>query len=143
MTIPRLQVFRSVLAAILFSALCSCDNGGTLLVPPGGTAWVATDPIQCLGNPWERDWLAHNGNNYAAYPRDIDSQKVILRQYYAGLGIPIMEIVSIMTHPVTCMACTCPRGDTLYLLVPAGDADAMIGLGYRREAPGPLPPTTD
>jgi hypothetical protein len=128
--IPGLVLF----AAIAVSAL-SCDGGG-LLLSPQKDVWVATEPVQCLGNAWEQDWLARHGNDYGAYPRDLDSQKTIMVRYYAKFGVSVKEIESIVKFPVTCLACACPRGDTLYLLVPEDDANTMIFLGYRREEPG-------
>jgi hypothetical protein len=136
MEIPRVHLLRSVLGTTILLTMSSCDNAGILLVPRE-EVWVATEPVQCLGNPWEQDWLARHGNNYGAYPRDIDSQKTVLVEYYARFGVRVKNTISIVTHPVTCAACTCPRGDTLYLLVPEDDANTMILLGYRREEPQP------
>jgi len=113
--------------------LPSCDGGGGLLAPY--RTWVATEPVQCLGNPWERDWLERHGNDYEAYPRDPASQNAIVREYYARFGVDITDIVSIPKYQVVCAACSCPRGDTFYLYVRDRDVGTMLFLGYRREAP--------
>jgi hypothetical protein len=119
-------------------ALCvqSCDDGGGTLLPPAET-WVATEPTQCLTNPWEQDWLARHGNNYDAYPRDEESQQAIIVEYYARLGIDVGAVLSLPKYEIVCMACSCPRGDTLYLLVSEDHAGWMVGMGYRKEDPRP------
>ena len=132
---------RSVLTAALVACMTiagfllqSCDGNGGLL-GSRARAWVAIEPIQCLGNSWERDWLERHGNNYGGYPRDMDSQKTIIWEYYGRLGIGVDAVVSRPKYQVTCDACGCPRGDTLFLLVDEQSAGAMVCLGYRREEP--------
>ena len=124
--------------AVIILTAASCERHGFGVLTPAAGTWVATEPIQCLGNPWEQDWLSRHGNDARSYPRDRTSQETIIVDYYARLGIEVRRIVSIMTSPVTCDACTCPRGDTLFLLVPDRDAATMVALGYRPEAPPPF-----
>ena len=45
------------------------------------TVWVTIDPIQCLSNPWEQDWLASHDNDYDAYPRDEESRLEIFSDF--------------------------------------------------------------
>jgi hypothetical protein len=123
--------------AVLAITLQSCDDGGGSLLPPDA-AWVATEPTQCLTNPWEQEWLARHDGNYAAYPRDLEAQEAIIAAYYAGLGVEVEAIVSRPKYEVVCLACSCPRGDTLYLLVAEDDAEMMELLGYRKEDPRPI-----
>lgn len=111
----------------------SCDGGGGLLTPD--RTWVATEPIQCLGNPWEEDWLERHGNNYSAYPQDKGSQNAIVREYYARLGVEVTDIISVPKYQAVCLACVCARGDVLYLLVRDEDVGTMLVLGFRRESP--------
>jgi len=112
----------------------SCEGGGGALLLPNRT-WVAIDPVQCLGNPWEMDWLAHHANDYLAYPRDIDSQLAIVREYYARIGVDIDQSLSVPNGLGVCDACSCPRGDTIYLHVRDRDLRTMLVLGFRVETP--------
>lgn len=129
---------RAVLVLLTAVALPSCIDGGGGLLAPEPRTWVATEPIQCLGNPWEQDWLRDHGNDYGAYPRDADSQKAIIVEYYALFGVDVARVLSVPKFEVVCLACSCPRGDTLFLLVDRDDEDVMLALGFRKESPGPL-----
>ena len=136
MNTHRRQTTRTLpfLAAVAACVLLSACEGGPGIFYPGRT-WVATDPIQCLGNPWEVDWLVRNEYNYQGYPRSLDSQYVIIRTYYARLGVEAADILSVHKYDITCDACSCARGDVLYLSVRNDDVEAMVLLGYRKEAP--------
>lgn len=125
----------SLLLAVVPAALLlpACDGRGGLLRPPE-EEWVAMEPVQCLGNPWERDWIERHGNDPQRYPRDRDSVNRIIADYYGRLGVEVRAVVSLPRYDVVCLACSCPRGDTLYLLV--DDARPMLDLGFRREFPG-------
>ena len=98
--------------------------------------WVAIDPIQCLGNPWERDWLEKHDYDYGSYPRDWKLQKQIIWNYYRRLGIGVHDITAHWTMDVVCEACCCPVGYTLYIYVHDKDVQEMIALGFRLEEPG-------
>ena len=117
---------------ICMLALVSCRYP---LDPLGIKTWVATDPIQCLGNPWEQAWLEEHGGDYASYPGDRMEQFEIIRDYYSDIGIRIFRITTRNTYSVVCCACSCAAGYTLYLLVSEDDVPAMIELGYRVSAP--------
>ncbi len=124
-------VILTLTAPVFFS---SCDGGGGALLLPNRT-WVAIDPVQCLRNPWEMDWLARHSNDYLAYPREIDSQLIIIKLYYSRLGVDVDEALSILKYDAVCEACSCPRGDTIYLHVRDRDLRTMLSQGFRVEAP--------
>ena len=107
-------------------------------------AWIETDPIQCSGNPWERDWLQSHNNDYSSYPRDVhtpklDSEEIqIIKNYYDdNYQVTIHDVQSVtfdkkFGEPVAmCEACSCAKGYTLYLLVSNTDTEKMLGLGYK------------
>ena len=105
--------------------------------------WVATAPIQCLGNPWERDWLDAHGGDYAGYPKDphtpgLEPEEIeIIRDFYKRQGVVVSDVTSTRWDHAVCLACSCPEGYTLYLLVRPEDVETMIAFGYRKEEPPP------
>ncbi len=129
------------LAASFLLLSCEGNSGFPGISGPDQRAWVANEPIQCLGNPWEQDWLERHANDYSAYPMDQAAQNTILTEYYSRQGVRIYTIVSIPKYQGTCDACGCPRGDMLYLLVGRDDTREMIQLGYRLEEPRWFAPT--
>ena len=56
--------------------ISGCTNNGIELPNQPGKSWVEIDPIQCLGNPWEVDWLQSHGDDYSAYPRDTQTPEL-------------------------------------------------------------------
>ncbi len=104
-------------------------------------AWVATEPIQCLGNPWEQDWLENNNWEYDLYPKDPTTpdlepeEFIIIQDYYARQGVSVFEGRNVLNEGEVCLACSCPEGQTLYLSVRDQDVATMISLGYRVESP--------
>ena len=112
--------------------LASCRAVTPVAGPPPDTVWVAIQPVQCLGNPWEKAWLAHHHNKGAAYPRDQELK--LLREFFTAKGIHILDLRlrPFMQGTGLCMACTCPRGDTIYLLVSGSDSIPLTRYGYKR-----------
>lgn len=135
--------------AVVLSGLClmSCNRedatrpeDATSLFP--SRVWVATEPIQCLGNPWESDWLESHGGDYSLYPKDpatpgLEPEEFeIIQDYYARQGVEVFEAQTASKYDAVCAGCACPEGHTLYLLVKAEDLQQMIDFGYRVESPG-------
>jgi len=134
---------RAFVAATVLG-LASCQQAHVLvpsLPDPGITqapverAWVAIEPIQCLGNPWERDWLASHQGDYASYPRNKPAEFQIIKDYYRRQGVVVYQAATRDRYQAVCLACSCPEGFTLYLEVRRPDVRTMIGLGYREESP--------
>ncbi len=91
------------------------------------TIWVKIEPIQCLGNDWEQDWLKNNaGQRY----RDQDEETVV-RNYYEKLGVKVFEFKKEKTSEVTCASCSCPTGWTISLRVYKDDVNKMENLGFQ------------
>jgi len=103
--------------------------------------WVAIEPIQCLGNPWERDWLESHGGDYASYPKDpttpgLEPKEVeIIKDFYRRRGVVVFRAETRPKYEVVCAACSCPEGHTLYLQVRLEDLETMLSYGYREESP--------
>jgi len=76
--------------------------------------WIEIDPIQCLENPWEKDWIENNLDE--DYPRDnalhfSEIEENILKEFYKKKGITIFDI-----KPETysgdfeiCESCSCSQ----------------------------------
>jgi len=135
-----------VLALCLSSFLIACkeDVPTSVTNPPANEsarAWVATEPVQCLTNPWEADWVEkHPGQIYPrdlnAWPRRLTAEEIaIIGDYYAALGVTVFTADTASKTRTICAACNCEEGYTLYLLVRESDVNTMKALGYRREAP--------
>ena len=127
---------------LALSVLCvmSCNREDSTSPNPD-QVWVATEPIQCLGNPWERDWLESHNGDYSGYPKDpatpgLEPEEFeIIRDYYGRQGVTVFEADTAQKYDVVCAACSCPEGHTLYLLVQGEDVQQMIEFGYREEPP--------
>ena len=141
---PRLAVV--VMCAGLLAVACSGDDSTStdnLLAAHGARVWVATEPVQCLTNPWEADWVQdHPGEMYPrdlnSWPRRLTDEEIdIITDYYAELGVTVFDTDTAEKSRTICAACTCEEGYTLFLLVGESDVETMIGLGYRRAAPKP------
>lgn len=97
------------------------------------TQWLSYSPIQCGGNPWEI-WHDSLGREYIREP----TEEEILTEYFEVVhGIEILEYKNIPIEPGTgvCAACTCPRGDTIEVLVGENDAGKMAELGWAELQP--------
>jgi len=141
----KLQVGIAVLLVLGWTTGCGSDDVGN----PGtrtaknvlGNTWVAMEPIQCLGNPWEQDWLQHNNGDYGSYPKDpttpgLEPEELeIIQDYYERQGVTVSDGMNVPKYEEVCLACSCPEGHTLYLLVPDQDVETMVALGYRVESP--------
>lgn len=105
------------------------------------TTWVAIEPIQCLKNPWEQDWLEKNDWDYDSYPKDParpglePAEFEVIQDFYDAAGVAVSGGQTAPKYDNVCLACTCPEGHTMYLLVRDQDVDTMLGLGYRVESP--------
>ncbi len=151
---------RTALICLSAAVLCGCPRQGTVgsnePVEPAGPSdqapppppdvqdakaiWVEINPVQCMGNPWERDWLDANNNDVSAYPRGPDAPlpgpEVIelIKDYYAKQGVEVMDAKSAWVMQAVCEACSCPEGYTLYLSIAASDVEKMTGLGFKVSA---------
>ena len=95
--------------------------------------WVEIDPIQCGGNPWEKDWLESHPDDFSIYARLITNEKIeLIKNYYKKQDIEIFDVKSFPWEDVAvCESCSCPAGYTLSLLVSNSDVDKMLELGYK------------
>jgi hypothetical protein len=132
----RLIIFLSLITFILSDCNQSIsDPGKKIKLDPDAEIWMAIDPIQCMRNPWEQDWLAVHGGDPTGYPTDLADQVPIIRDYYEGQGIEILDIKAAVTYTDVCYTCDCPDGYTVWMKVETRDANALTDMGFRVEDP--------
>jgi hypothetical protein len=98
--------------------------------PETEKVWVSMQPVDCLGNPWEKNWLAHHNNQTNKYPRAQELQ--IMKGFFYKKGVTILDY---RTKPYVkgdplCKTCGCPRGDTLLLAVHGAEVPIMRTFGF-------------
>jgi hypothetical protein len=135
------------LAYLAIAGICillsGCEREDPLRIEFGRKVWVAIEPTQCLTNPWERDWLAQDGNEFADYPMDsqqpgLEAEEYeIIRNYYQKHGVNVFDSATAPKYTTVCKACSCPAGHTMFLLVYERNVEIMVGFGYRLEDPPP------
>jgi len=130
---------KRALSGTAFAALTALMSGFVSLTvqaaPYANKVWVVVRPVQCLGNPWEKEWLARNNNQGVKYP--MKKESAVIQGYFGRLGIPVLEVRvrPYMSGDALCATCDCPRGDTLFLLIHGDDAIKMSRLGYAKRLP--------
>lgn len=75
--------------------------------------WVETMPVQCLGNPWQQDWLKNNGGREVGYPVELDQQ--ILAEFFKRQGAAILDSQVDQLYEAVCASCSCPTGKLIFL----------------------------
>ena len=131
----------STLIAVLFVLLFGCQSDDGTAPSQKQKAWVAIEPTQCLTNTWEQDWLERNNRDYSSYPKDpvrpgLEPEEFeVVQDYYSRQKVVVFDSATAAKFDAVCLACSCPEGHTMYLLVSGEDVESMIGFGYRLEAP--------
>jgi len=98
-----------------------------------GEICVYIDPIQCLGNPWERAWLTEHDDDYDAYPRDEENRMRIFREFFKTTGVTIHEVNMTIWAEEVCTACSCPTGERIHCLIDEDDLLVMKCWGFQEE----------
>ena len=112
----------AALVIIVILTACREDEEGQ------GQVWVSIDPIQCLGNTWEQDWLLTH--EYDEYPKDQEGRIRIFREFFKEQGVKIHKTEVTFPYLVVCEACSCPRGDRISCLIDEADLPTMLGWGF-------------
>lgn len=92
------------------------------------TEIVFFDPIQCLGNPWEIQWL--ETHTYEEYPQNEVEQLKIFTDYYQDRGVNIYDVYVENLGDIVCAACFCSNGQRIFCLIDKDDADFMLASGF-------------
>lgn len=126
----------SILKPLSFAAfliIAGCD----FLSPFGDDApadekdlvWVETMPVQCLGNPWQQEWLKEHGNKYEEYPQEQEQE--ILKLFFLKRGAVVYASNTAWVWEATCLACSCPAGYAQYLKVHKKDLPVFEEYGFQ------------
>lgn len=117
----RLIIILSIILVVVLIAIGIAFFGKPFLKQEEGKKWVSVEPIQCRGNPWEQS---------DSYSRD--QEENFIKAYYAEQGIIVYSVESKSAkYGVVCEACSCSRGDILYLLISDENVDEILDLGYK------------
>lgn len=103
--------------------------------PQQDHVWIILRPLQCMSNPWEKEWLEKHNNQVTKYPRA--QEYALMKQYFKRHQVTIksLRVKPYVNGDPRCMTCECPRGDTWFLLVDAPDVPQMVDLGYTERIP--------
>ncbi|MCX6799964.1 MAG: hypothetical protein NT091_02350 [Candidatus Falkowbacteria bacterium] len=105
--------------------------------------WVEMNPIKCLGNSWEFDWLMSHSGQYANYPKET-SEKIslaeinILKNFFKKNNIELTDVKSVALKDQAnstiklCETCNCPQGYTLYAQIKKESLKNMLELGWKK-----------
>jgi len=98
--------------------------------------WVSIDAIQCMGNPWEQDWLEkHDDNNDLWHDLSETEKMDVFKTYYKEQGVTIYDLKRTWPYETTCAACACKRGDRFYCYIEDADVDRMLEWGFVLDYP--------
>ena len=123
------------------SLLIGCHHAKPIPKPAGivsddpNKVWMAASPVQCLGNPWEKDWLKAHHNKGSLYPMHDETK--VMKDFFTKNGFMIydLRLRPYMHDKQLCRACNCSRGDLLLILVPKDDASLLTHYGFQSTVP--------
>jgi len=123
---PLKHVLIISLLVLLFTTI-SCNNHSA--DSEENEIWVYIDPIQCLSNPWEQEWLENHNNDFDAYNQLSEAEKqTVFVDYYGDLGIDIYDFYKTEPYESACSACVCPTGERYHCLIDESDQQSLIDL---------------
>ncbi|MFH1808793.1 MAG: hypothetical protein ABIJ09_08605 [Pseudomonadota bacterium] len=99
---------------------------------PCGNLWLNIEPLQCGNSPWER-WFRDVNNVQEIRPID---EGEVLREYYRSQLAPSIPVLAYriergLFDTSFCASCDCPRGDRIFIYVPANVSQRLVELGWR------------
>ncbi len=92
---------------------------------------VYVDPIQCLGNPWDVEWL--ESHEYTEYPQTESGRLQIFEDYYEKRGVTMFDVYRELIYEDVCAACSCPTGERYYCMIDEGDVDFLLESGFNQD----------
>jgi hypothetical protein len=110
-------------------------------VGPGtGVVAVRWPEQQCLGNPWEQDWLTSEGATAEEYPAAESDRLAIFEDYWRAQGLLVFQpsVIPAPEGQVNTGSCEDDTGRQFEALLPEGQLDEALTAGFS-EAPAPTP----
>ncbi len=130
-----MQSAKALISIALFILFFACRSGRDREKAAG--IMMQMEPVQCLGNPWEQDWLQAEGRKYEDYPLGNprvleEAEKEIIRSFFEKEGIRLykLEGIPFPDSLMLCDACECPRGYTLVIEAAPADTARLRSFGF-------------
>jgi hypothetical protein len=117
-----------VLVVLLFGCIQKAPTE-----PDGENVWLSIIPKQCGTNAWDA-WHKDLNRVYIRAPTEKEIMSEWLQTIY---GVKLLDYKNVKIYDVVCQACSCPRGDKVFIKVSKSDAGK---LNWAREEP-PEEPT--
>ncbi len=125
-------------ALVLVAVACGGDDDDrapttTVTASPQPGVAVVYREAQCLGNPWEEDWLDHNPG--ARFPSHGPTRQMIFEDYWRDHGLELAEVRReryLKDEEVVCQGCDCPTGFEWRASLPEDDLDRALSAGFER-----------
>ena len=94
---------------------------------PTGSTWLVTAPKQCGSNPWAGAKPAAGKD-----PSVLGGELGEVDDFFRGKGVALEEVGLLEWTParMVCMACSCPRGDTLVVKAKSAADAATLKASY-------------
>ena len=94
---------------------------------PNEKEWFSIEPIQCQGNLWD-EWDAKELNK-----RKWEGEEELITVWLEIVnGVRVYDYASKQVYEIVCLACSCPRGDRIAVLVNSSNSAKMLELGWEK-----------
>ena len=91
--------------------------------------WMVYAPIQCFGNPWEKEWLKTTKKSETKFPRMHEPR--LFWTYYQQQGLTLARMRTKLGRQA-CNTCDCERGDLYLVYLPFPQQQDATALGFRK-----------
>ncbi len=100
---------------------------------PEEKQWFSFEPKQCGTNEWEVyiGEIARNTPPNAGAPLPSSEEEKVKFWLLGKHNIEIQGFASKKVYDIVCLACSCPRGDVIAVLVDSRNAEKMLGIGWK------------
>ena len=106
-------------ALLLFGVLGSGYLVGCDSEEASSEQWMSIAPVQCGGNAWE-------------------VEEKTLEAYLEDQGVEVLDKRTTVFADAVCLACSCPTGERIDVLVSVNDVPTLLAEGFFREDDWPF-----
>ena len=107
----------------------SVDCGKSGVIKEAEVEWLEYAPKQCKSNPWD-EWYATGEVLYEIEPEEEQLVRDWLSNEF-NVGVQAYSVKG-NEDAVVCLACSCPRGDTIRVMVYEEDVSKMLEIGFTK-----------